>query len=168
MPSGPISLGDYCPFTGNGFSGFLHFINPLLSVLMGVLFFRECLRPWQWLPLGLATAGGLYLTFAYGAPPWIALTLAFSFGMYGIVKKTAAPGSFYGLTLETGILLLPATLYLLHAEITGQGAFLHTGNRSRTRSSLVMVWSGRHWFFSEWKAGSPIAGNPQRQRRIRS
>ena len=115
-----------------------YFINPLLSVLMGVLFFRERLRPWQWVPLGLAAAGVLYLTFAYGSPPWIALTLAFSFGIYGIVKKTAALGSFYGLTLETGILLLPATLYLLYAEITGQGAFLHTG----TPLDILLVGSG--------------------------
>jgi chloramphenicol-sensitive protein RarD len=115
-----------------------YFINPLLSVLMGVLFFRERLRPWQWVPLGLAATGVLYLTFAYGSPPWIALTLAFSFAIYGIVKKTAALGSFYGLTLETGILLLPATLYLLHAEISGQGAFLHAG----TPMDILLVGSG--------------------------
>ena len=115
-----------------------YFINPLLSVLMGVLFFRERLRPWQWVPLGLAAAGVLYLTFAYGSPPWIALTLAFSFGIYGIVKKTTALGSFYGLTLETGILLLPATLYLLYVEKAGQGAFLHTG----TILDILLVGSG--------------------------
>lgn len=115
-----------------------YFINPLLSVLMGVFFFRERLRPWQWVPLGLAAAGVLYLTFAYDSPPWIALTLAFSFGIYGIVKKTAALGSFYGLTLETGILLLPATLYLLYVEKAGQGAFLHTG----TILDILLVGSG--------------------------
>lgn len=115
-----------------------YFINPLLNVLMGLFFFRERLRPWQWVPLGLATAGVLYLTFAYGSPPWIALTLAFSFGIYGIVKKTTALGSFYGLTLETGILLLPATFYLLHAEARGQGAFLHTG----TPIDILLVGSG--------------------------
>ena len=115
-----------------------YFINPLLSVLMGVLFFRERLRPRQWVPLGLAAAGVLYLTLTYGSPPWIALTLAFSFAIYGIVKKTTALGSFYGLTLETGILLLPAALYLLHAEIAGQGAFLHTG----TPLDILLVGSG--------------------------
>ena len=78
------------------------------------------------------------MTFAYGSPPWIALTLAFSFGIYGIVKKTTALGSFYGLTLETGILLLPATLYLLYAEKAGQGAFLHTG----TPLDIILVGSG--------------------------
>ncbi len=64
-----------------------YFINPLLSVSLGVLFLRERLRPLQWLPIGLATLGVAYLTFAYGRLPWIALVLAFSFGLYGLVKK---------------------------------------------------------------------------------
>jgi chloramphenicol-sensitive protein RarD len=104
-----------------------YFISPLLSVLIGVLFFRERLRPWQWVAIGLASGGVLYLTFAYGSPPWIALTLAGTFAIYGIVKKTAPLGSFYGLTLETGILILPAIVYLLYSEVAGRGAFLHTG-----------------------------------------
>jgi chloramphenicol-sensitive protein RarD len=54
-----------------------YFINPLLSVLLGVIFLRERLRPLQWLPIGLATVGVLYLTFAYGTLPWVALTLVF-------------------------------------------------------------------------------------------
>jgi len=65
-----------------------YFINPLLSVLMGVIFLHEHLRPRQWIPLGLAAAGVFYLTFAYGSLPWIALTLAVSFGVYGLVKKS--------------------------------------------------------------------------------
>jgi chloramphenicol-sensitive protein RarD len=104
-----------------------YYINPLLNVLMGVVFLRERLRPSQWAPLGLAAAGVLYLNFAYGSLPWIALTLAFSFGLYGLVKKTAPLGSLYGLTLETGLLFLPALLYLLYSETTRQGAFLHSG-----------------------------------------
>jgi chloramphenicol-sensitive protein RarD len=89
-----------------------YFINPLLSVLMGVIFLRERLRPWQWLPVGLAALGVIYLTVAYGQLPWIALTLAFSFGIYGLVKKTAPLGALYGLTLETGILFVPAVALL--------------------------------------------------------
>lgn len=104
-----------------------YFINPLLSVLMGVIFLRERLRPLQWFAIGLAATGVLYLTFAYGALPWIALTLACSFAVYGLVKKTAPLGSLNGLTLETGLLFLPALLYLLYAEQIHQGAFLHTG-----------------------------------------
>jgi chloramphenicol-sensitive protein RarD len=103
-----------------------YFINPLLSVLFGVIFFRERLRPFQWVPIGLASAGVLYLTFAYGSLPWIALTLAVSFGLYGLVKKTAPLGSFHGLTLETGILFAPALILLIYSEFSGTGAFFHS------------------------------------------
>ncbi len=115
-----------------------YFINPLLSVLIGVIFLHEHLRPRQWVPLGLAVAGVLFLTFAYGSLPWIALTLAFSFGLYGLVKKIAPLGSLYGLTLETGILLIPAFCYLLYSDKIGSGAFLHTG----TSSDFLMIGAG--------------------------
>jgi chloramphenicol-sensitive protein RarD len=104
-----------------------YFINPLLSVLLGVIFFRESLRPWQWAAIALAAAGVLYLTIAYGALPWIALTLAVTFGAYGLVKKIAPLGSLYGLTLETGVLLLPALIFLIYTDGTGYGAFFHAG-----------------------------------------
>jgi chloramphenicol-sensitive protein RarD len=103
-----------------------YFINPLLSVLLGVVFLRERLRPLQWLPIGMAAAGVFYLTFAYGSLPWVALTLAFSFGFYGLVKKTAPLGALHGLTLETGILFLPALGFLLFSEFNGTGAFMHS------------------------------------------
>ncbi len=103
-----------------------YFINPLLAVLLGVVFLRERLRPLQWVPIGLAAMGVLYLTFAYGSLPWVALTLAISFGFYGLVKKTAPLGALHGLTLETGILFLPALGFLLYSEISGTGAFMHT------------------------------------------
>ncbi|MGC8856416.1 MAG: EamA family transporter RarD [Anaerolineae bacterium] len=115
-----------------------YFINPLLSVLMGVIFLRERLRAAQWLPVGLAAAGVIYLTFVYGRLPWIALALAFTFGLYGLVKKLAPLGSLYGLTLETGILFLPALLYLIFVERSGQGAFLHSG----LLSDALMVGAG--------------------------
>ena len=104
-----------------------YYINPLFSVLLGVTIFRERLRPVQWIPIVLAALGVLYLTISYGALPWIALTLAVSFGLYGLVKKTAPLGSLYGLTLETGLLFLPALAYLVGCELAGQGAFLHSG-----------------------------------------
>ena len=78
----------------------------------------------QWIPLGLATLGVLYLTFSYGRLPWIALTLAFSFGFYGLLKKKSSLGSLDGLTLETGIMFLPALSYLIYVVSQGQGAFL--------------------------------------------
>jgi chloramphenicol-sensitive protein RarD len=104
-----------------------YFINPLLSMLMGVIFLRERLRLTQWIPVTLAAIGVIYLTFVYGRLPWIALLLAFSFGFYGLVKKLAPLGSLYGLTLETGILFIPAVIYLIVSETSGAGAFAHDG-----------------------------------------
>ena len=115
-----------------------YFITPLISVGLGVLVLREQLRPVQWLAVGLAFAGLLYLTFAYGSLPWIALILAVSFGVYGLIKKTAPLGSVYGLTAETGILLVPALFYLLYAERIGEGAFFHTG----PISDILLVGAG--------------------------
>jgi chloramphenicol-sensitive protein RarD len=103
-----------------------YFINPLLSVLLGVIFLQERLRLWQYVPIGLAAIGVTYVAFSYGVFPWIALTLAFSFGLYGLVKKTAPLGSLHGLTLETGLLFLPAVGFLFAMDRLGQGAFLHT------------------------------------------
>jgi len=115
-----------------------YFINPLLSMLMGVIFLREKLRFAQWIPVALAAIGVGYLTYIYGRPPWIALALAFSFGTYGLVKKIAPLGSLYGLTLETGILFLPALIYLVIVEANGTGAFMHTG----PQADLLMIGAG--------------------------
>jgi chloramphenicol-sensitive protein RarD len=104
-----------------------YFINPLLSVLLGVIFLRERLRLAQWIPVVIAAIGVLYLTFVYGRLPWIALSLAFSFGIYGLVKKIAPLGSLYGLTLETAMVFPAALIYLLFVNSTGEGAFLHDG-----------------------------------------
>lgn len=104
-----------------------YFINPLFSVALGVLFLREKLRPAQWIPIGLAAAAVLYLTLQHGALPWIALALALTFGLYGLIKKIAPLGALHGLTLETAILFLPALGYLLFAESRGTGAFGHAG-----------------------------------------
>ncbi|MFL7869545.1 MAG: EamA family transporter RarD [Anaerolineales bacterium] len=115
-----------------------YFINPLFSVLLGMIFLKERLRPLQWLPVGLAALGVIYLTWAYGSLPWIALSLTFSFGFYGLVKKLSPLGSLYGLTLETGLVFLPALGYLIFAETTGQGAFGHSG----FVSDFLLVCSG--------------------------
>lgn len=115
-----------------------YFINPLLSVLIGVLFLRERLRIWQWLPVGLAAAGVLYLTFIHGSPPWIALVLASTWAIYGLLKKLAPLGSLYGLAVETGILLLPVLVYLIYCETAGHGAFLHLG----PPLDVLMIGSG--------------------------
>lgn len=102
-----------------------YYINPLVSVLLGVVFLRERLRPMQWAPVGLAALGVLYLTLSYGRLPWIALLLAGSFGLYGLAKKTAPLGSFHGLSIETGMLIIPSLVYLAYLQIHGQGAFGH-------------------------------------------
>jgi len=102
-----------------------YFINPLVSVLLGVLILRERLRPFQWLPIILAASAVTFMTLSLGRPPWIALALAFSFGLYGLVKKIAPLGSLHGLTLETALLFLPALGFLLFAEGSGTGAFGH-------------------------------------------
>ncbi len=115
-----------------------YFINPLLSVLLGVIFLRERLRRLQWFAVGLAAAGVIYLTAAHGRLPWIALGLAFTFGFYGLVKKTAPLSSLHGLTLETGILFAPSAIFLAYQESLGQGAFLHTG----IGSDLLMAGAG--------------------------
>lgn len=105
-----------------------YFINPLLSVLMGVIFLKERLRLAQWIPVVLAAIGVTYLTFIYGRLPYIALTLAFSFGLYGLVKKLSPLGSLYGLTIETAILFVPALIYLIAMEANSTAAFLHTAS----------------------------------------
>lgn len=115
-----------------------YFINPLVSVMLGVIFFKEKLRPAQWLPVGIAAAGVTYLAFVYGRLPYIALILAFTFGLYGMAKKLSPLGSLYGLTIETGILFVPALAYLLFVEARGTGAFFHTG----LVPDLLMIGAG--------------------------
>ncbi|WP_299027094.1 EamA family transporter RarD [uncultured Thermanaerothrix sp.] len=102
-----------------------YFINPLVSVVLGMVFLRERLRPLQWVPVSLAALGVSYLTLEYGRLPWLALVLAFSFGLYGLLKKLAPLNALYGLTLETGGVFLPALAYLVGVEVVGQGAFGH-------------------------------------------
>ena len=115
-----------------------YFINPLLSVLMGVIFFKERLRFAQWIPVLLAAIGVTYLTFVYGRPPYIALSLALSFGLYGLVKKLSPLGSLYGLTIETGILFIPAFGYLVFMQAKNTASFLNTG----ITSDLLMIGAG--------------------------
>ncbi len=115
-----------------------YFINPLVSVVLGVIFLRERLRTMQWVPVALAAAGVLYLTLSYGKLPWIALGLAFTFGFYGLVKKLAPLGSLHGLTLETSTLLLVALGYLVVAEVRGVGSFGHVA----PLTSLLLALSG--------------------------
>jgi chloramphenicol-sensitive protein RarD len=102
-----------------------YFINPLVTVLLGVLVLRERLRPWQWAAVGIGAAAVAVLTVAYGRPPLIALTLALSFGLYGLIKNRvgAGVGAVTSLTTETIVLALPAGIVLAWLEATGNGHF---------------------------------------------
>ena len=106
-----------------------YFINPLIAVAFGVVFIGEKLRRGQWAALVLALIGVLYLTFWYGQFPWIALTLATTFALYGLLHKKTSLPALEGLSLETLVLFMPALAYLAAAEATGEGAFLHGGMR---------------------------------------
>lgn len=102
-----------------------YFINPLLNVVFGVLFFKEKLRRWQWVSVCLAASGVVYLCVGLGAPPWIALSLATSFAIYGVIKKMAPLPPVEGLLLETSVLLLPSFGYLGWCVANESSAFLH-------------------------------------------
>ena len=90
-----------------------YFINPLVTIAMGVLLLKERLRPVQWAAVGVGFAAVLVLTIGYGQPPWISLCLAFSFATYGLVKKKVNLGGVESLAAETAIQFLPALGYLL-------------------------------------------------------
>lgn len=89
-----------------------YFINPLVTVLMGVLVLGERLRRMQWVALGVAAGAVLVLTLEYGRPPWLALLLACSFGTYGLAKKKAGAGSMESLAVETALVSPFAAAYV--------------------------------------------------------
>jgi chloramphenicol-sensitive protein RarD len=101
-----------------------YYINPLVNVVLGMVFLKERLRPPQIVAVLLAAAGVLYLTVYYGEFPWIALTLAVSFGLYGLIRKIVPVGSLVGLTVETLLLSIPALVYIFYLDSHGAGAFL--------------------------------------------
>jgi chloramphenicol-sensitive protein RarD len=104
-----------------------YFITPLLSVGLGVVFFKERLRKMQWVAIAIAASAVLYLSITVGAPPWLALSLAGSFGIYGYVKKLANVPAIESLTIETLILSPIALSYLVWLEFTNVGTFGHNG-----------------------------------------
>lgn len=104
-----------------------YYINPLVNVLLGMAFLKERLRRPQVFAVLLAALGVLYLTFFFGQFPWIALTLAFSFGLYGLIHKTMSVGSLVGLTIETLMLTIPALILLVYLDQKALGVFLNQG-----------------------------------------
>lgn len=104
-----------------------YFINPLISIVFGVVIFRERLRTWQWVAVGLGTAAVAVLTVDYGRLPYIALILAFSFGVYGLLKKFASMPSAESLAVETTVMFVPALAASVFMQVNGQAAFGHHG-----------------------------------------
>jgi chloramphenicol-sensitive protein RarD len=102
-----------------------YFIGPLVNVLLGVVLLSERLSPAQWAAVALAVAGVGYLTVMTGSLPWIALTLAFSFATYGLIRKVVKVESLPGLATETLLLVPFAGAYLLWCESAGIGALGH-------------------------------------------
>lgn len=106
-----------------------YFINPLISVLLGVLVLKERLRPLQWTAMAVGFIAVLVLTFGYGTVPWVALALAFSFGLYGLVKKNVGGkvDAVSSLTIETAVLTPLAAVVLVVMAANGSGTLLSEG-----------------------------------------
>lgn len=116
-----------------------YYINPLISVLLGVIVLKERLSFIQVLSFILAAIGVLVLTFQYGKIPWAALLLALSFGLYGLVKKKANLSSTTGLTVETMVVTPIAVVYLISLYLDGKGEFaLHSFNTT----NLLLIGTG--------------------------
>ena len=108
-----------------------YYINPLISVFLGLLVLKERINFWQKIAILLAITGVFLVTFQFGNLPWIALTLAFTFGFYGLIKKTGGVDPIIGLTLETSLMVPFALVYALIIHTNGSSAFL-TGSGSTT------------------------------------
>ena len=115
-----------------------YFINPLFNVLLGMLILRERLRPVQWTAVAIAGAGVAWLTWQGGSLPWIALLLATTFALYGLLRKTAALGALEGLALETLLLFPLAAGYLVMLSVQGQNHF----TTASTSSQLLLAAAG--------------------------
>lgn len=115
-----------------------YFINPLLSVVLGMIFFRERLRPLQGIAVGIAATAVVFLTFLGGQPPLIALSLALTFGFYGLIKKKVSVSAAGSLTAETLVLAPFAIGYLGWLESSGQGTFFTEG----IDHSLLLISAG--------------------------
>ncbi len=104
-----------------------YFINPLVTVGLAVMVLHEHLRRHQRLAVAIAAVAVAVLTVDYGRPPWIALTLAFSFGSYGLIKKRVGVDGTQSLAVETAFLIIPAVGYLLWLSASGRGTFTTEG-----------------------------------------
>ncbi|MFE6911280.1 EamA family transporter RarD [Streptomyces erythrochromogenes] len=125
-----VNWGLYIWSVNNGHvveSSLGYFINPLVSIAMGVLVLGERLRRAQWVAVGISFVAVLVLAVGYGRPPWISLVLACSFATYGLIKKKLNMGGLESLAAETAMLFLPALGYLLWLGAQGQSSFTSQG-----------------------------------------
>jgi chloramphenicol-sensitive protein RarD len=104
-----------------------YFINPLFTILLGVVLLGERLRRVQWVAVGIGAAAIIVLAVDYGRPPWIALILAFSFGMYGYLKKRVSVGTVESLAIETGFMAVPAAVTIAVLSMLGDATFADHG-----------------------------------------
>ncbi|MEU6940195.1 EamA family transporter RarD [Streptomyces rubiginosohelvolus] len=104
-----------------------YFINPLVTIALGVLLLGERLRPAQWAAVAISVAAVLVLAIGYGKPPWVSLVLAFSFATYGLIKKKVNMGGLESLAAETAVLFVPALGFLLWLAATGESTFTAGG-----------------------------------------
>ncbi|MFE0693284.1 EamA family transporter RarD [Streptomyces sp. NPDC058869] len=104
-----------------------YFINPLVTIALGVLLLGERLRPAQWVAVATSVAAVLVLAIGYGKPPWVSLVLAFSFATYGLVKKKVNMGGLESLAAETAVLFVPALGFLFWLAATGASTFTAGG-----------------------------------------
>jgi chloramphenicol-sensitive protein RarD len=117
-----------------------YFINPLFNVVLGVAVLHERLRRLQWTAIGIAAAGVGYMTVRLGTVPWVAFTLALTFGLYGLVtKKVRGVGPLQSLTVETALLFIPAVVYLTTLQVRGDAAFGGDGLRVTVLLALTGV-----------------------------
>ncbi len=112
-----------------------YYINPLVNVLLGFIVFRDHLRPVQWLAIVFAVIGVLNQVIQFGKLPWIGLVLAFSFALYGLARKMMRLGPVSGLFVETAILTIPASFFLVSLMSRGQSAL---GTQGMTINLLLI------------------------------
>ena len=115
-----------------------YFINPLMSAALGVIVLGERMRRAQWVAFGVSTVAVIVLIVGYGNVPWVALGLATSFALYGLLKKKANVGAAESLAVETGVLVLPALGYLWWLDASGAGTFGHLS----TSHSVLLAGAG--------------------------
>jgi chloramphenicol-sensitive protein RarD len=115
-----------------------YFINPLVTVAIGAIVLRETLRPMQWGAVAIAAAGVAWLAWQAGEPPWIGLTIAFSFAGYGLLRRKAPLGSVEGFAVEVALLAPLALIYLWWLASTGVDHFAG----GATDLQLLLMLSG--------------------------